>query len=259
MEENEKVGLSPTAKKTIMIVAFILAMALIVSIPVAAWFITQGRIAAFAPVSAPEALYIGAGHRDIEHDKFEDIRYLYLEGVDVSEEYFDYVFCVYGKSISGFRLQFAHTTNNQFVYKIYCAEESDTESAGAVAYTTHDETPTTFYYTVDGAPILSTEDYRDALNGQFVDPLILGLNNDSYHTKTYNTYSNVNKFAEPLYWQTKSTDGDLKIKNGILKGDSSTDFVRYFILRIYTNGKESNDRETDIICISAKSFSYSGS
>lgn len=267
MNENEKVELSPTVKKLISVIAFVLVIAIIISIPVTAWFITQGQIAAYAPVSAPEALYIGAGHihfaaSSSDVDEYEDIRYLYLEGVDYSQPYFYYVFCVYGKSISGFKLQIAHTTNNQFVYDIFCAEEitkaeydllTPERQADYISYTTHGVNPTTYYYTTVGVPIT-----LNALNRQEVDGEDLATS--TYHDATYD-YDNVDKYAEPIYWQS-SGNGDygvdyMHMRNGVIKGDSTSDFVRYFILRIDTNGKTSNDRETDIICLAAKSGAYS--
>ena len=43
-----------------------------------AWYAVRAGTAAYVPVFSPEALYIGAGHRDIEEDTFEDARYLYF-------------------------------------------------------------------------------------------------------------------------------------------------------------------------------------
>ena len=65
----------------------------------------------------------------------------------------------------------------------------------------------------------------------------------SRHASAYDDYSHVNRFAEALYWQTDDP----------IQGHATDDFVVYFILRVKTNGKASNDRETDVLCISAKS------
>jgi len=255
MDENKIEKRSAIIKKIVSIIAFIVAMAFIVSIPVAAWFMTQKQLAAYAPISSPQSLYIGAGHIEFAGvdsatvDKYEDIRYLYLEGIDADEgkDYYDYVFCVYGKAISGFKIQLAYTTNNQFTYQIYNATESNVTSAGAVAYTTHDVTPTTYYYSVNG----------EAIAGSFLnDSNSDGIANAEgvYHVYTYGEYTDVNKYAEPLYWQT----------TGVIQGtnksefDGTKNFVRYFILRVNLNGKNKNDRETDVICIAAKLFTYEG-
>ena len=210
-----------------------------------AWFAMQHMLAGYAPITKPEALYIGAGHRDItdgefDNEHFENIRYLYFNGIDAKagQPYFDYVFCVFGSVIAGYRLQLAYTTNNQFNYEIYRAAESTTSSEGAIAYTTHEDTPRTFYYSASG----------NAIAGNFLNAQTVGnetLANATLHQRTYNTYNEVNKYGEPLYWQTTGREP------ANLRGD----FVNYYILRVYVNGKENNDRETDIICIAAKSFS----
>lgn len=212
-----------------------------IALPVYAWFVGQG-LAAYAPVSSPEALYIGAGHTELENDQFEDIRYMYFNGMDVTSEthYVDRVFCVYGKSVAGYRLQLAYTTNNQFAYQIYHASESSTYSAAAVEYATHSSTPQTYYYSIVGEPIAGNYLNRTVVSGET-------LADDTYHDDTYDEYAalNVSKYAEPIYWQTSS------VEIGNIRGN----FVNYYILRVITDGKTQNDRETDIICLAAKSFS----
>lgn len=211
-------------------------------VPVYAWFASQHDLAAYAPVSSPEALYIGAGHTELENDLFEDIRYMYFNGMDVTDEthYVDRVFCVYGKSISGYRLQLAYTTNNQFTYEIYHATESQVQSASAVAYSTHGATPTTYYYSINGSAIAGTYLNKTTVEGE-------DLASQTYHTDTYGSYSNVNKYAEPIYWQTTGVEAGSPHGRG--------NFVNYYILRVRTDAKSLNDRETDVICISAKTFS----
>ena len=251
IEEIGKDGRSAKIKKTVSIVAFIMAMIIIVSIPVAAWFMSDKRLAAYAPISSPQSLYIGAGHIHFavdsdDTDEYEDVRYLYLDGIDVDEDgidHYDYVFCVYGKAIGSFKLQLAYTTNNQFTYEIFSATESETSSPDAVAYTTHGESPTTYYYSID--PENTSPIAGFFMNKDSSDPPTV-LADDTMHSDTYGSYNNVNKFAEPIYWQTSSA-----IRGSVGRGV----FVKYFILRVNINGKTTNDRETDIICIAAKSTS----
>lgn len=267
MDENMNTERSATVKKVVSVIAFIMAMILILSIPVAAWFMTQKMLAAYAPISSPQSLYIGAGHIEFEGqtyygnladvDKYEDIRYLYLDSIDADEftveqianeeDYYDFVFCVYGKGVGGFKIQLAYTTNNQFTYQIFNATESNATSAGAVPYTTHDATPQTYYYTVNGAAIAGS-----FLNDKTVNSETLGktatdeseyAESLKYHKQTYGNYTNVQKYAEPIYWQTTNS------QTGNLRGS----FVNYYILRVSLNGKTTNDRETDVICIAAKS------
>ena len=209
-----------------------------------AWMVSDKRLAAYAPVSAPEALYIGAGHRDIENNTFEDIRYMYFDGLDAEEgNYVDKVFCVFGKGIRNYRLQIAYTTNNPFTYQIYHAQEvaaSDLVGdppANSVMYVTHQTTPETFYYYADGEPLAGT--YLNQGAG--------GLANGTKHSNTYDDYTHVQANAEPIYWQSSASPAET--------GNSSEDFVNYYILRVNKNGKENNDRETDILCIVAKAVS----
>ncbi|MBO4432109.1 MAG: hypothetical protein J5852_01120 [Clostridia bacterium] len=228
-------------------IAVILIMTILTA-SVLAWFVMKNGLLSYIPVANPELLFIGAGHRDFDSanheftdDHFEDIRYLYFNGIDVEADdadYYDYVFCVYGSMVSGYRLQLAYTTNNQFSYEIFHANESTVTSEGAVAYTTHTDTPQTFYYSANGA----------AISGSFLnDTTISGekLANSTKHTETYGSYNNVNKYAEPLYWQTTN------MEHGYISGD----FINYYILRVNVGDKAVNDRETDVICIAAKSFS----
>ena len=215
-----------------------------------AWFGIVRLLAVYAPISKPESLYIGAGHRDFDSvnhmflsDHFEDIRYLYFNGIDVNEEqdHYDYVFCIFGKAISAYKLQLAYTTNNQFTYEIFRATESNVYSASAVAYTTHTEPAETYYY----SPASVTPLAGAFLNAQTVDGEVIAT--DLLHDDTYGSYDNVQQYAEPLYWQTSGTE----------PGNYRGDFINYYILRVNLNGKSVNDRETDVICIAARSASGS--
>ncbi len=231
-----KKKVDPFKLKLVTNVAVLVVLILcLTGLPVFAWFYMQRSIAAYAPISSPEALFIGAGHK--EEDRFEDIRYLYFNGIDASDEsaHWDRVFCVYGKAVPGFRLQLAYTTNNQFTYEIYNAQEWESEQEGAVEYVTHD-TETSYYYTTVGDPIAGT--FLNKVENET-------LANSVMHSATYGSYASVHKYAEPIYWQT----------NDVQIGDSKRSFVRYYIMRVLTEGKVSNDRETDVICLAAKSFS----
>ena len=218
-----------------------------------AWFGIIRMLAAYAPISKPESLYIGAGHRDFDpvnmmftSDHFEDIRYLYFNGIDVNEErdHYDYVFCIFGKAVTSYKLQLAYTTNNQFTYEIFRATESSVYSAAAVAYTTHTDPAETYYYSPSTGVALA----GGFLNDQTVGGETIAdntLHGDTSALDPAGTYDNVQKYAEPLYWQT----------TGAEPGNYRGDFINYYILRVNLNGKTVNDRETDVICIAAKSTS----
>ena len=209
----------------------------VVGMSVYAWLAADKRLLAYAPVSSPEALYIGAGHRDILNNTFEDIRYMYFDGLDAEDEdYVDKVFCVYGKGISNYRIQLAYTTNNPFVYELYHATESDTYSEGAIEYKTHQETPATYYYSISG----------EAMSGAYLNKAELeSIANSNKHLETYGSYLNVQKNAEPIYWQTPASPAEV--------GDNKDDFVNYYILRVCKGSITQNTKETDILCIAARS------
>ena len=203
-----------------------------------AWYAVRAGTAAYVPVFSPEALYIGAGHRDIEEDTFEDARYLYFNGLSAEgDDHVDKVFCVYGKGIGAYKIQLAYTTNNSFTYKIYSATESETSSAGAVEYIVHQAEAKAYYYTANGEAIAGTYLNKTEEDGR-------AIATSGNHADTYGSYSNVQKNAEPIYWQTSSSE------TGNVRGD----FVNYYLLRIYKNNKATNDRETDVLCIAAKAI-----
>ena len=92
-----------------------------------------------------------------------------------------------------------------------------------------------YYYSINGAAIAGTYLNKTVENGK-------DIATSAKHTETYGGYSidKVQKNAEPLYWQTDSSE----------RG-SKNDFVNYYIIRVYKNGKATNDRETDVLCIAA--------
>ena len=219
---------------------------MVFSLSIYAWFsISQAEIASYIPVASPQALYIGAGHAEIVNgtiEEYEDVRYLYISEVDVTEglPYRDYLFCVCGRSVSTFRVQLAYTTNNQFSYEVYQATEYNTSPG--FEYTDHLSSSGTYYYRRGNSP----------LNGTYKNRVISGFEaiaDSSSLSVTYNTssgtYTLVDQYANPIYWVSDA------IHTGVRRGG----FVEYFILRVYINGKTENDKETDIICISAQSGS----
>ena len=156
-------------------------------------------------------------------------------------------------------MQLAFTTNKQFTYEIYNADEytqaeienlteSEREALEPVAYTTHVATPATYYYSIKINPL--TEEKEPPLSGTYLNKAAGEeiLANATKHGATYGSYNNVHKYAEPIYWQTTNTQ----------MGNIYDDFVNYYILRIrYGENEMPIDRETDVICIAAKSFTVS--
>lgn len=106
------------SNKIIVAAASLFTIATIVMIPVAAWFSSQRKLAELQSIKTPDLLYISAACA-------EDVKYFDISSVDVGEPTSTapaqqlYPFAVAGQYVSRFTLQFAHTTNNQFTYKIY--------------------------------------------------------------------------------------------------------------------------------------------
>lgn len=105
---------------------------LAIGIIVYAWFNHEREIAKMQKVKAPEQLYINAAHaEDAVFFKLSGIEYnTYWKTVEGANDeicyYKDYVFSVSGEYVDSFTLQLAHTTNNEFEYKIYEANRSTT-------------------------------------------------------------------------------------------------------------------------------------
>lgn len=255
---------------------------IIFSVSVFSWLSYAKKIASYAPISAPESLYIGAGHTEVDNYNFENVRYLYFYGIDSSGggKYYDYLFCVYGKGIYHYRILLAFTTNNQFTYELYSADEYGTDPVTGttnpnvepanynvshqVHYLSENDTYDTYYYSINPSHYADPNDLDSALTpiqgdylNRMTDPLLLANDGDSYYNDTYaldpsGVYRNVNKYARPLYWQSSASHP--------IEGSRDGSFVHYYILRIKTPAdKTVNDRETDVICISAKSWTSGSS
>ncbi len=223
--------------------AFVLLFAFLCALPVASWLFVSRIAGAVTPISDPTALFINAANQ-------EDLRYLQLSGIDVSEgTYKDFVFCVRGNNVNRYLLQLAYTTNNQFTFEIYRATLSTgsvpQSALGVVEYTPHDGSSDQLYYIPDAS---------SRIDGHFLNNRTgsdkLAKDDDDFHDATYGGYSSVDRFAEPLYWHSDSS---------ILVPDEDKDamenFFHYFIIRVIWSEGKTNDKETDIIFISAKNTS----
>lgn len=244
------------------------------------WFSYERRTTAVKEISNPTAIYISAGHQ-------EDIMYMDLSDLDFTQgNYKDFIFCIRGNNVLNYRIQLAYTTNNQLSFELYNAVATD-ESDGLVTYITHDSSPEYLYYKIDpertnalrGAflndnfsyTLLESEPpswddnytwyYRysggnyvlidDATAPEFVTNTFykikyLANDDDIYYTLTYGNYDYVNEYAIPLYWKN---NGNIHVNL-----DSHNDFCDYYILRVIWGPSRANDKETDILYISAKNI-----
>lgn len=201
------------------------------------WLSFTRRTASIERISNPTAIFIGAGNE-------EHYAYIKLGGIDVSQStYKDYVFCIRGLNIRSYKLQLAYTTNNQFSFEIYPATSGDIPSGvdpiGTVEYETHgDNVERITYYTTG-----------DKLEGSFKNldpsqaPKEMGIidNGNYYYDETYEGYEYLNEYAMPLYWQT-----------GGIAQNVIGEFCDYYILRVIWTEDTVNNKETDIVYITAK-------
>lgn len=221
MSKNSKIQLN---KRLLVIAAVSLVVLLMTSVTAYAWFTNRRRLDTMTKINAPSALVIGAGNK-------EDSINIDLGRIDADADVKmkDVVFCVYSdESVQNYKLQLAHTTNIKFTYKICKASASAAES-GDVVYV--DENDNSHYYT-KGA----------ALAGGYLNQSGT-IANGSLHGKSYGDYNYVQQNAEPLYWQT--TDNIVPTSN------NGSGFVDYYILEVSWGADVENDKETDMVYITA--------
>lgn len=108
-----------------------------------AWFTYQRRLTTITKINAPTALIIGAGQK--ESSQNIDIGEINVEDEAGKK---DFVFSVYSdESVSNYKLQIAHTTNIDFTYTVFPAQEQ--QGSGDVEYV--DEYGTAHYYSKSGS------------------------------------------------------------------------------------------------------------
>lgn len=192
-----------------------------------AWFTNQRRLATITKVNSPIVLAIGAGAKESSLN-------IDIGGIDVEDDprKKDFVFSVYSdESVEKYKLQIAHTTNIDFVYTVYKAVEHTSDPGNdRVEYTA--ENGNVYYYTKSGGAIPGS--YLN-FNGKIAD--------NSLHDKSYGGYNRVQENAEPLYWQTADA---IQPTNNNLSG-----FLDYYILEISWNEDVVNNKETDMVYLTA--------
>ena len=217
------------------------------TIPVYGWLYFGKYAAGIVKITDPVALKISAANK-------EDIRYLSMSGLDLENEdgYKDFVFCIQGTGIDGYKIQLAYTTNNQFTFTLYSATKSDSMPGsydGLVVYETHPyigSSETQYYYFENGATAVNgtflnkkSNEYAYTVGETASAPM------KNYHEDTYEQYTEVHEQAEPLYWQTLDA---IQVVNRDIMGK----FCDYYIIRVSWPQGSTNTKETDIIYISAR-------
>lgn len=274
----------PRRKKLQLITAVLLTAAVMVSLPVYAWFTNQKKAAEMYKIEYPNSLYINAAHREdrmyFDLDELDMEEYIkgddglpinYNPDTDGSPEYRTkthrlYAFSVSGEGTTKFLLQLAHTNNNELTYKIYEAEQTGTkpdtgfENYDWVHYERHEngntENTMTFsddlagtdaYYTfvVDGTDKKEVNGVNKNPDG--TNPVLAKKDTgDKYYKDTYGTNTNVEAHAVPTYWQATVT-----LKRSDI--DSNTkQFHKYYILEVSWDDTQENTKETDLIYLAVK-------
>ena len=202
------------------VISVIIAVLVLLTIPVLAWFSRQRSMETMTKINLPYALRIGAGNT-------QPIQQLELSNIDVSKKkYEDVVFCVYSQGANEeYYLQLAHTTNIGFHYKIY---KASVQQDGAISYLgnqySQGEKLAGNYLNVDAARKYATA---------------------QYHETTYGNYDKVQQSAEPLYWRSDKQETLPE------KANANALYVNYYILHISWDDTVQNNKETDMIYLMA--------
>ena len=243
-------------QKVEFVIASLLTLALMVGMPVFAWFSSANKMETMTKVKEPENLDIRAGrYHSIINFELSDINIAAIEKNETAE------YRVFSVSAGDYKipyiLQLAHTTNIPFKYSIYHATEVPTAGEDTVPYKPlykDPDDPTTdgitYYYKI-GEKVSLTPLNADSENKTYYGREI-AKKGDAYYNRTYNNNDDAEIYAVPKYLQSDTiTPTD--------KGENAHDF---FILKIEwdseadeTNftkwNKAENNKETDMIYITA--------
>ena len=232
-----------TKDKVQLFAALAITISVFAALPSFAWFSGQKQMATMAKINSPAKLSLKAGAG-------EDIINFRMSGIDVTKKNpltndnsKDFVFCVEGAEISQYNIQLAHTTNINFTYRIYNAKQAQ---PGVEYIKASDSSPV--YYQKAGSPLTGNHvnGTDDSVSGRMI-------GNTNYEEESYkngNAPDSRQKFAEPLYWQTSTPI----IANGT-EFDEDTDddsFRNYYVLEVSWDSSVQNDKETDMIYITAQ-------
>lgn len=233
-----------TKEKVMAITALTMTLVVMVAIPTLAWFAHQKKLSTMAKVNSPAKLSLRSGAG-------EDIIQFKMSGIDTeknSPKYF--VFCVEGEDISYYNIQLAHTTNINFTYNIYKATPSNDSSD--VEYEKEDRTKV--YYKKDSTPLQGgyiNESSITITDGDVTRTRKIGSNN--YEEPSYENNDARQNYAEPLYWQTDE-DHPIEANDEDYDEYASDEHTsrNYYVLEVSWGNDVKNDKETDLIYLTAQ-------
>ena len=236
-----------TGDKIMAAAAFVMTAVFMTAAPTLAWFSYQRKAATMAKINSPAKLSLKSGAG-------EDIIQFKMSGIDTEKgSYKDFIFCVEGEDISQYNMQLAHTTNINFNYHIYQARADEdynsAEDSGGVEYVKINRD--SVYYIpannfLQGTYInLSEETY---VVGE--DTITRKKGTAGYEKPSYDNSDVRQKYAEPVYWQTSSP---ITADNTLYDEDNEERaFRNYYVLRVSWGSDVKNDKETDMIYITAQ-------
>ena len=244
-------------------IQLIVAIICTLAIPVYAWFAYQDRIETLSKIKEPPSINLASGGMD-------PALYITLENIDVNltghEKYV--VFSVEPGKYSAYDIQLTHTTNIPFTYELYRVMQ-DNEN-GTIEYIDHSidvnggETELHYRIITNAAGTTNGKVNLTPINQKDGSVRILGDEDElsPYNRENYDQSDNVNKFVEPIYSVARRIPQ-------LTSGDDGSSDRDYFAIKIKWDVNSNidvndprywdyafNNKETDIIYISAKQNTY---
>ncbi len=249
-------------KKIQVIIASLFTIALLIVLPVYAWYTLGEKIEAFTKIKEPDNLDIRAGHYDAA-------KYFNLNDIDIEKIVTEHTPHLVVFSVSAgdykipYQIQLAYTTNIPLTYKIYRAKEYEyderpenpdvTYISEALKLQGEPEENYTFYYTKEDEVTLNRRNLDGSSKSNYGREL--ALRSGSYYNRTYDESDTPEIYAVPIYEQSnqitydKNSDHDYFILE--INWDSSSRQTGNFS---EWNAAE-NKKETDMIYITASRYS----
>ena len=247
-------------QKAELIAASVLTAALLIALPVYAWFSYNKNLETLTKIQEPGEIIIRSG-RSLKLDEADPIVNFEMQDIDIEAisegRPQQYVFSVMpGEYSIGYDIQLAHTTNIPFTYTLYKATEVDTtnkteeQKAELTVYHPRDDKTISTYYQKNGAAISMYDLNLD--NGIY--GRRIATTDDECYDETYDENDRPEIYAVPVYSQSATQ---------YHSGDNS-DSYDYYILELgWDSGSgvsndafkkwndKDNNKETDMIYITA--------
>ncbi len=232
------------------------------SIPAFAWFAFQNKIEAMSKIKEPPSINLASGGDD-------PALYISLENIDVSRGTEKFVvFSVEPGKYSAYDIQLTHTTNIPFTYELYRVKENENGNIEYTDHTRNSDSETVLHYGVmtnitdaitTSGRIILTDVNPDASGSRIIgNENTLAANRRNYDI----TKDNVNQYVKPLYSIARQIPQLTENEDGSKTRDYFAIKLKWSVNSNITIGDGEywdyafNNKETDIIYISAKQNAY---